>query len=345
MNRKKTAEELRSHRWYGATTCVPSATARAPSRWATPREDYRASRSIAIINTWSDLNPCHGHFRERAEEVKRGVWQAGGFPVELPAMSLSETFQKPSTMLYRNLLAMETEELLRSHPDRRGGADGRLRQDHAGAADGRHHVDVPAIFVPAGRCCAATGAARSSAAAATSGSTGPRSGPGTSASASGRRSRTASPARPGHCMTMGTASTMTAVAEALGMTLPGASSIPAVDSDHPRMAAASGRRIVEMVWEDLKPSDILTTEAYDNAVTAVLAIGGSTNAVIHLIAMAGARRASSTSTDSTTSRADAGARQPPSERRVPHGGLLLRRRIARPARPARTTGCTSTGRR
>ena len=114
-----------------------SATARAPRRWAIRRSDYAGKPVIAILNTWSDINPCHSHFRQRAEEVKRGVWQAGGFPVEMPALSLSEPFQKPTTMLYRNLLAMETEELLRSLSGRRRGADGRLRQDHAGAADGR----------------------------------------------------------------------------------------------------------------------------------------------------------------------------------------------------------------
>ena len=105
---------------------------------------------IAIVNTWSDINPCHTHFKQRVEEVKRGVWQAGGFPVEMPAMSLSEPFQKPTTMLYRNLLAMETEELLRSLPGRRRGADGRLRQDDARAPHGRDRMDLPAIFMPAG---------------------------------------------------------------------------------------------------------------------------------------------------------------------------------------------------
>ena len=138
MAKRKKPEELRSHRWYGVegpALVRPPLAHRADG--LTTASDYAGKPVIAIVNTWSDINPCHTHFKQRVEEVKRGVWQAGGFPVELPAMSLSEPFQKPTTMLYRNLLAMETEELLRSLPGRRRRADGRLRQDHAGAADGR----------------------------------------------------------------------------------------------------------------------------------------------------------------------------------------------------------------
>jgi dihydroxy-acid dehydratase len=250
------------------------------------RDDYAGKPVIAIINTWSEISPCHAHFRQRAEEVKRGVWQAGGFPVEMPALSLAENFQKPTTMMYRNLLAMETEELLRSYP-----ADGAVL---LGGCDkttpalmmGAISMNLPAIFVPAGPML--RGDWR-----------GEKLGNGTSVWKYWAEYRAGNITRDdfdsietgiarshGHCNTMGTASTMTGAVDALGFTLPGASSIPAADARHAQMATLSGRRIVDMVWEDVKPSDLLTQASLDNAVTTVLALGGSTNAVIHLIAMA-----------------------------------------------------------
>ena len=249
--------------------------------------DYEGKPIIAIVNTWSELNPCHMHLRERAEQVKRGIWEAGGFPAEFGVASLSETFQKPTPMLYRNLLAMDTEELLRSYPADgavlMGGCDKTTPALIMGAAS----AGIPAIYLPAGPML------RGNYRGATLGS-------GTDlwkywddkragligdcemADLAGGIARS-----PGHCMTMGTASTMTSAAEALGMTLPGAASIPAVDSAHYRMATATGRRIVDMAWEHLTPDQILTAEAFEDAVATVLALGGSTNAVIHLIAMAG----------------------------------------------------------
>ena len=250
------------------------------------RAEYAGKPVIAIINTWSDINPCHSHFKQRVEEVKRGVWQAGGFPVELPAMTLSEVFQKPTTMLYRNFLAMETEEILRSYP-----ADGVVL---LGGCDkttpalimGATSADLPAIYVPAGPML------RGHWRGETLGSGSDvwkywaelRAGNITEADWCGIELGVAR--SPGHCMTMGTASTMTSAAEALGLTLPGAASIPAVDSRHAAMASLSGQRIVDMVWDDVRPSTILTPASFRNAVTTVLAIGGSTNAIIHLIAMA-----------------------------------------------------------
>ena len=230
--------------------------------------------------------PRHSHFKQRVEEVKRGIWQAGGFPVEMPAMSLSEPFQKPTTMLYRNLLAMETEELLRSYPADgcvlMGGCDKTTPALLMGAVS----MDLPTLFVPAGPML------RGNWNGNTLGSGSDtwkywaelRAGNITEEDWQGVEDGIAR--SPGHCMTMGTASTMTAAVEALGMCLSGYSSIPAPDSRHAQMASLSGKRIVEMVWEDLKPSDLLTAASYDNAVRTVLALSGSTNSVVHLIAMA-----------------------------------------------------------
>ncbi|WP_060885188.1 L-arabinonate dehydratase [Streptomyces caniscabiei] len=283
----KKPEDLRSHQWYG-TDGLRSFSHRARTRQlGYLPEEHLGKPVIAILNTWSDINPCHVHLRDRAQAVKRGVWQAGGFPLEFPVSTLSETFQKPTPMLYRNMLAMETEELLRSYPVDgavlMGGCDKSTPALLMGAAS----VDLPAVFVPAGPML--PGHWRNEVL-----------GSGTDmwkywddkrAGLIGDCEMTeleSGLARsPGHCMTMGTASTLTAAAEALGVTVPGASSIPAVDSGHDRMAAAAGLRIVELVHRDRKLSDILTADAFEDAVTTVLGLGGSTNAVIHLIAMAG----------------------------------------------------------
>ncbi|MGW3568802.1 L-arabinonate dehydratase [Streptomyces sp. NPDC000941] len=284
---RKTPEQLRSHQWYG-TDGLRSFSHRARTRQLgyLPQE-HLGKPVIAILNTWSDINPCHVHLRDRAQAVKRGVWQAGGFPLEFPVSTLSETFQKPTPMLYRNLLAMETEELLRSYPVDgavlMGGCDKSTPALLMGAAT----ADLPTVFVPAGPML--PGHWRNEVLG--SGTDmwkywdDKRAGLIGDCEMSELESGLAR--SPGHCMTMGTASTLTAAAEALGVTVPGASSIPAVDSGHERMAADSGLRIVELVWQDLKLSRILTREAYEDAVATVLALGGSTNAVIHLIAMAG----------------------------------------------------------
>ncbi len=249
--------------------------------------DYAGKPVIAIINTWSDINPCHSHLRERANDVKRGVWQAGGFPVEMPAITLGETFQKPTTMMYRNLLAMETEELLRSYP-----ADGCVL---LGGCDkttpallmGAISMNIPAIYVPAGPMLRGNwhGQILGSGSDVTKYWNERRAGNIDLQAWTQIEDGIARSA--GTCMTMGTASTMTSLTEVLGFSLPGASSIPAVDSNHVKMASRSGRRIVEMVWEDLKPRDILSEASFNNAIASVFALGGSTNAVIHLVALAG----------------------------------------------------------
>jgi dihydroxy-acid dehydratase len=285
--RRKKPEELRSHRWYGADD-MRAFSHRARSRqMGFSSEDFAGKPKIGIINTWSDMNTCHSHFKERAEQIKRGVWEAGGFPIELPAMSLGEIMVKPSTMLYRNFLAMEAEELIRSHPIDgvvlMGGCDKTTPALLMAALT----MDLPAIYMPAGP------ALRGWFAGETLGSgtdllrywaerRAGRIDDATMENVVGGVSRSA-----GTCMVMGTAATMMSVAETLGMALPGASSIPAVDSNHALMAVATGRRIVQMVWEDLKPSDILTQASFDNATKIDMALGGSTNAMIHLIAVAG----------------------------------------------------------
>ncbi len=283
----KKPEELRSHQWYG-TDGLRSFSHRARTRQlGYLPEEHLGKPVIAILNTWSDINPCHVHLRDRAQAVKRGVWQAGGFPLEFPVSTLSETFQKPTPMLYRNMLAMETEELLRSYPVDGAVLMGGCDKSTPALLMGASSVDLPAVFVPAGPML--PGHWRNEVL-----------GSGTDmwkywddkrAGLIGDCEMTeleSGLARsPGHCMTMGTASTLTAAAEALGVTVPGASSIPAVDSGHDRMAAAAGIRIVELVHKDRKLNDILTADAFEDAVTTVLGLGGSTNAVIHLIAMAG----------------------------------------------------------
>jgi len=251
------------------------------------REDWGGKPVIGIINTWSDINSCHTHFRQRAEEVKRGVWQAGGFPVEMPAMSLAEPFQKPSTMMYRNLLAMETEELLRSYPCDgvvlMGGCDKTTPALFMGAAS----MGLPAIFVPAGPMLRGNWRGNTLGSGSDSWKYWDELRAGNITGDDWEEIEDGIARSPGTCMTMGTAATMMSTADALGLTLPGVSSIPAPDSNHSRMATRTGRRIVEMVWEDLKPSDIFTEKAFENAITCVMALGGSTNAIVHLVAMAG----------------------------------------------------------
>jgi dihydroxy-acid dehydratase len=251
------------------------------------REDWSGKPIIGIINTWSEINSCHTHFRQRAEEIKRGVWQAGGFPIEMPAISLAEPFQKPSTMMYRNLLAMETEELLRSYPCDgvvlMGGCDKTTPALFMGAAS----MGLPAIFLPAGPMLRGNWRGNTLGSGSDSWKYWAELRAGNIDEGDWEEIEDGIARAPGTCMTMGTAATMMSSADALGLTLPGVSSIPAVDSNHSRMATRSGRRIVEMVWDDLKPSDILTEKAFENAITCVMALGGSTNAIIHLIAMAG----------------------------------------------------------
>ena len=283
---RKRPEDLRSHRWYGVNDLRSFGHRSRTAQMGYDRSDYAGKPVIGIINTWSDINACHTHFKQRVEEVKRGVWEAGGFPVELPAMTLSEPFQKPTTMMYRNFLAMEAEEALRSYP-----ADGAVLM---GGCDkttpallmGAISMNLPAIFMPAGPMLRGNWRGNALGSGSDVWKYWAELRAGTINEKDWEEIEHGIARSPGHCMTMGTASTMTSAAEALGMTLPGAASIPAADSRHAVMATMTGKRIVDMVWDDLKPSDLITQESIHNAVSAVLAIGGSTNAVVHLIALA-----------------------------------------------------------
>ena len=282
----KNYKDLRSSRWFSPNDVRSFGHRSRAMQMGLSKEDWDNKPVIGIINTWSEIQPCHMHFKQRVEDVKKGVYQSGGFPIELPAISLAEMYVKPTTMLYRNMLSMEVEELIRSHPIDgvvlMGGCDKTTPALTMGAIS----LDLPMIFLPAGPMLRGNYKGKYLG----SGSDGwkywdeLRAGNITEDDWAEVESGIARSY--GHCMTMGTASTMTAIAEAIGLCLPGASSIPAADSNHIRMSSDVGRRIVDMVWEDLKPSKIITKKSVDNAVTVAMAMGCSTNAIIHLIAMA-----------------------------------------------------------
>jgi dihydroxy-acid dehydratase len=287
MATDRNPERLRSRRWFGIDDLRSAGHRSRIRQLGFGPEDFDARPVIAILNTWSELNTCHGHFRQRAEEVKRGVFQAGGFAVELPALSLGEIMMKPTTMLYRNLLAMEAEELMRCHPVDgavlMGGCDKTTPALLMAAAS----MNIPAIYLPAGPMLRGYWRGQTLGSGTDMWKYWAERRAGNITAEDWSEIEAGMGRSHGTCMTMGTASTMTSLADALGMTLPGASSIPAADSAHARMAAACGRRIVDMVWEDLKPSDIMTERAFANALKVDMALGGSTNAAIHLVAISG----------------------------------------------------------
>lgn len=283
---RKDPATLRSARWFAPDDLRSSGHRSRTMQMGYAPEEWMGKPIIAILNTWSDANPCHAHFKHRVEDVKRGILQAGGFPLELPALSLSESYVKPTTMLYRNMLAMEAEELLRSHPVDGAVLMGGCDKTTPGLVMGALSMGLPMIYLPAGPMLRGNyrGQYLGSGSDAWKFWDDRRAGLMSAqewTEAEGGIARSY-----GHCMTMGTASTMTAIAEAMGLTLPGASSIPAPDANHIRMASAVGRRIVDMVHEDLTPNRIVTAAAVGNAVAVAMATGCSTNAVVHLVAMA-----------------------------------------------------------
>ena len=283
---KKKLQDLRSQRWFGATDLRSFGHRSRALQMGYAREDFLGKPVIGIINTWSDLAQCHSHFPERVEDIKRGIWQAGGFPVELPAMSLSEQFVKPTSMLYRNFLAMETEELLRQHPIDGAVLMGGCDKTTPATIMGAISMNLPAIFMPAGPMMRGHFGGNILGSGSDVWKYWAEKEAGNISEEQWNDMEAGIARSAGTCMTMGTASTMTTIAEALGLTLPGAASIPAGDSAHPRMASTCGRRIVEMVWEDLKPRDFITRKSVENALVVHSAMAGSTNAMVHLVAMA-----------------------------------------------------------
>ncbi len=283
---KKSPDKLRSGRWFAPDDLRSFGHRSRMMQLGLAEEDFMGKPIIGVLNTWSEINSCHSHFRERAADVKRGVAQAGGLGVELPSLSVDESFTKPTSMLYRNMLAMETEEMIRSHPFDGVVLMGGCDKTTPGLVMGAISAGVPFIYLPAGPMLRGSYAGK----ILGSGSDAwkywdeRRAGNITDEEWLGFQGGIARSA--GTCMTMGTASTMTAITDAMGLTLPGASSIPAVDSGHQRMAAACGRRIVDMVWEELVPEKIVTAASVRNAAIVAMATGCSTNAVVHLIAMA-----------------------------------------------------------
>ncbi len=282
----KTLAELRSRRWFSASDMRAFAHRQRAQQMGLRREDVLDKPIVAIINTWSDLSPCHAHLRERAESVKRGVLMAGGCPFELPAMSLGEVMVKPTTMLYRNFLAMEVEELLRSLP-----IDGAVLlagcdKTTPGTLMGAISMGLPTIFCPAGPMLNDRHQGKTVGAGTHTRVFWDEYQAGKIGEAEWVHLESRMTRSPGTCNTMGTASTMTSMTEALGLALPGATSIPAMDSAHTRMATACGERIVQMIWDDLTPQRLLTRGSFMNAVAVQMALGGSTNAAVHIIALA-----------------------------------------------------------
>jgi L-arabonate dehydrase len=279
--------KLRSQEWYGGTTRDSIYHRGWLKNQGYPHDLFDGRPVIGIMNTWSELTPCNGHLRELAEKVKAGIWEAGGLPVEVPVFSASENTFRPSAMMYRNLAALAVEEQMRGQPIDGAvllvGCDKTTPSLVMGAAS----TDIPSIVVTGGPMLNGwfQGERLGSGTALWQMSEAIKAGTMTQEeflSAEQAMNRSA-----GTCNTMGTASTMASMAEALGMALSGNAAIPAVDSRRRVMAQLSGRRIVQMVKDDLKPSDILTREAFENAIRTNGAIGGSTNAVIHLLAIAG----------------------------------------------------------
>ena len=266
----KKPEELRSHRFFAPDTQRGFGHRSRHKQLGFNDDEFMGKPVIGILNTWNEFISCHAHFRQRAEEIKRGVWQAGGSPVEVPVLGLSETFMKPTSMSYRNLLAMETEEVLRAHPIDAAVLMGGCDKTTPGLLMGALMVDIPIIFMPGGPMMRGSWRGEAVASGTDLWKYWAERGAGCLSCDAWNDLEDHIAPSPGHCMTMGTASTMTSITEVLGFALPGSSSIPAVHSAHSRMAARCGKRIVEMTWEDLKPSDILSERAFHNAITTVL---------------------------------------------------------------------------
>jgi dihydroxy-acid dehydratase len=284
MNKKT---PLRSAEWFGKNDKMGYVHRSWLRNQGHPDHMFRGRPVIGICNTWSDLTPCNAHLRDFAEIVKRGVYEAGGFPLEFPVMSLGETIMKPTTMLYRNLASMDVEESIRANPldgvVLLTGCDKTTPSTLMGAAS----VGLPTIVMPGGPMLNGKFRGQDIGSGTATWQLAEGMKAGTVSEADMAEAESCMSRSAGHCMTMGTASTMAVMVETLGLTLPGVASIPAVDSRKKVMAHLTGNRIVEMVHEDLRLSTILTRQAFENAIKVNAAVGGSTNMIIHLLALAG----------------------------------------------------------
>ncbi|MFO1269841.1 MAG: L-arabinonate dehydratase, partial [Rubrivivax sp.] len=282
---KRRPEDLRSARWFAPDDFRSFGHRSRVMQMGYAPADWKGKPVVAIVNTWSDANQCHAHFKSRVEDVKRGVFQAGGFPLELPAISLSESLVKPTTMLYRNFLAMETEELLRSHPIDAAVLMGGCDKTTPGLLMGAFSAGIPGIYLPAGPMLRGNWRGQVLGSGSDAFKYWDERRAGRLSDQAWQEMEAGIARSAGTCMTMGTAATMMGIAEAVGLALPGASSIPAADANHVRMSAECGRRAVEMAWEDLTPAKLLSRESFLNGIACAMAMGCSTNAIIHLVAM------------------------------------------------------------
>lgn len=283
----KTPEQLRSARWYARDELRSFGHRSRAKQAGWGAEDYVGKPIIGVLNTWSDLNSCHMHLKITAEAVKRGILQAGGHPMEIPVMSAGEMLTKPTAMFHRNFLAMETEEMLRANPIDGAVLLGGCDKSTPGLLMGAFSMDIPIIYMPCGPMMKGNWRGETLGSGSDVWKYWDDKRAGDLSWDEWCEIEDGIARGPGHCMTMGTASTLTAIAETLGLVMPGASSIPAVDSAHARIAAAAGRQIIENVWLDRKPSGIVTERSFENAIAVDMAMGGSTNAIVHLVAMAG----------------------------------------------------------
>jgi dihydroxy-acid dehydratase len=284
---KRSPDSLRSARWFGRDELRSFGHRSRGKQLGLDRDDWEDKPVIGILNTWSDLNTCHMHFRILAEQIKRGILQAGGLPMEIPVMSVGESFTKPTSMLYRNFLAMETEEALRSNPLDAAVLMGGCDKTTPALLMGALSMNLPVVYVPAGPMLKGNWRGETLGSGSDVWKYWDEKRAGNLSDEAWCEIEDGIARSAGHCMTMGTASTMTALAETLGFSLPGSSSIPASDSSHLRMASRSGKLAVDLAWHDWKPSDFITHRSFENAIAVEMAVGGSTNAIVHLIAVAG----------------------------------------------------------
>jgi len=278
---------LRSYRWYGPDSLRAFGHRSRARQSGLGENDFYGKPVVGILNTWTDLNSCHLHFKTTVESIKRGILQAGGLPMEIPVMSCGETLTKPTSMLYRNFLAMEAEEMIRANPIDCAVLLGGCDKSTPALIMGAISAGVPAIYVPSGPMIKGNWRGQVLGSGSDVWGYWDERRAGNLSEEEWKEIEGGIARSPGHCMTMGTASTMTAIAEVMGFTVPGASSVPAMDANHQRLAAEAGRLAVKNAWEGPKPKELATRKSFENAIAVDMAIGGSTNAIVHLLAMAG----------------------------------------------------------